>query len=390
MYTCFFHRQNNHHHVYYNYMKWMIIRIILYTTVACCVLCIAQFFIATYYRDQVYTSPKDLLFVAQAPQDDIITSSLTHSQQWLIDMFAPRDTQPNGSVFFPFHTVQQALDAVEQTGITTIVIDTGTYNETLTVPPHTTLIGLGDVTLRNENLLGATLTIHDHTYITRMHIAGSRYAVLIPHNTTATFHRTTFSDAHDYGVMMQKGYHEKEKAHEDAKREPTYVYHGKTDTEIAAMPHILFKNCTVERNKNQGMYLQQGRVTIDNCTVTQNGEEGIDLHPHMHVHITNTRSTHNGESGLETEVYDNIVTIENSTFTHNQKSGIALLTSFGIGTIFVTNNTVTDNVHYGIRCAIHKQRPKKPRPFFQSVLHEKNMRYENNARGAHAPECFSF
>jgi hypothetical protein len=100
----------------------------------------------------------------------------------------------------------------------------------------------------------------------------------------------------------------------------------------------------------------------------------------------------NGESGLETEIYDNIVTIKDSVFTNNVKSGLAFLTSLGTGKITLINVKSVNNAQFGMRCAVHKNRPAYPRPFFQTVIdwEDSNNIFENNLRRNIAKECYTF
>ncbi|MEA3323136.1 MAG: right-handed parallel beta-helix repeat-containing protein, partial [Patescibacteria group bacterium] len=267
----------------------------------------------------------------------------------------------------------------------------GTYNELLTLPDNIILYGPHDVTISQETVPHInTLTTGNNTKLINLTISGGNNSVLIPYNTSVTFLNTIISHANDFGVKMEK----KKRAQTPSGKKATVTYEifDKTNDEIADMPLVRFSNVTITKNDDQGMYLRDGRVEIINSKVIENGEEGIDLHPHMHTTIKNTVASNNGESGLETEIYDNVVTIENSTFTDNIKNGVAFLTSMGIGDITLTNNIITNNAKFGMRCAVHKNRPKKPRPFFQSVISWKdgNNTFENNFKRNIASECYTF
>ncbi len=370
------------------------LRIFIYIVIAGIIWLGVQWHIAIDLKKHMYIAPEKALFVDQTVDTDAYRESLYDTrfsavQKFLLRTFSPITQAHNGTPLFPFLTIHDALDAIDATGIRTVAIKNGTYEETLTLPENTILVGSGHTIIHsNPHTLQSTLTTSNGAYVANIHITGGQYAVLIPHGTAATFDRVTFADAGRFGVKMAS---KKRSKTPDGEKEPViYEYYKKTADDIARMPRVQFINCTITNNDNQGMYLRDGRVEIHNSRITHNGEEGIDLHPHMHVTITNTDASYNGESGLESEIYDNIIHISQSTFTHNIKNGIGLITSHGVGDVTIDNTTITDNARYGTRCAVHKNKPKKPRPFFQSVMHETNNHYAKNAEGNYSTHCMKF
>lgn len=356
-------------------MLWLIFRTTLYISMFTLIWYGGQFFVSSELNKGLHETSPYAIFVDQKISEDEI-----------------RSKQQNGSFTYPFSRIETALSAVTERNISTIIIAPGTYNELLTLPDGITLYGSGnDVIISQETIPHVnTLTTGNNTKLINVTISGGNNTVFIPYNTSVTFLNTIISHANDFGVEMGK----KKRPDTPPGEKATVVYEifDKTDEEIADMPLVRFSNVTITENDNQGMYLRDGRVEIINSTVTKNGEEGIDLHPHMHTKIVNTVASRNGESGLETEIYDNIVTIENSTFNNNIKNGVAFITSMGIGDITLINNTITNNAKFGMRCAVHKNRPKKPRPFFQSTISWKdgNNIFENNFERNIAGECYTF
>lgn len=350
-------------------MFWLIFRIITYISLFGLIWYGGQFYVSQELSKNLHETSPYVIFVDQK----ILTDESKANQQ-------------SGSTTYPFSTIETALLTAQEKNITTIIISPGIYNEFLTLPNNIIVYGSGDVTISQETApLINTLTTGDNTKLINLSVSGGKNTILIPHNTSTTLLDTTVSNANNFGIKMEK----KQQPPND-KESVTYEIFDKSDDEIAQMPLVRFSNVTITKNDNQGMYLRDGRVEIINSKIIENGEEGIDLHPHMHVTISNTDASNNGESGLETEIYDNTVTIENSTFNHNVKNGIALITSMGIGDITLIKNTITDNQRFGIRCAVHKNRPKKPRPFFQSVITREENTIENNAEGNIASECYTF
>jgi hypothetical protein len=375
-------------------MTWMIIRTIFYIMIAASIWIAAQFHIATELKEQMYQAPKNVLFINDEINNDpknisqLYDDRFSSIQKKLLQKFSPIERKYSGTQLFPFSSIQSALEVVENTNIRIIKIANGVYEESLILPENITLIGSGETIIYSDPLTHRyTLHTNENNHLVNLTISGGKYAVVIPYDTSVIFERVIFSNAKNYGVLMEQ----KERINEtpDGTEIIIYEYFDKTEEELASMPLVIFNECTVKHNGKQGMYLRDGRVLIKNSHVIENGEEGIDLHPHMHAQIINTESSHNGESGFETEIYDNIITIENSVFDNNVKNGIALITSHGTGSILIKNSTITNNQKYGIRCAIHKSRPRSPRPFFQAVIKEENNIFENNTE-RYASECFSF
>lgn len=300
-------------------------------------------------------------------------------------------TEQTGAPLYPFHSIATALEHAATNDINLIIINRGIYHEQLILPENITLFGNGTVKIvRDTKAPGPTVTLANNTTLFNLHLEGGRDTLSIPAEISTSVIHSTISHADRYGVhMKKKERQEVEPQLDDAPALPFYEILERTEEEIAALPLVTFRQIIVMQNDNQGMYLRDGRILLTDSKIINNGEEGIDLHPHMHATIRNTIAQFNGESGLETEIYDNTVLLEGNTFDHNVKNGIGLITSLGIGDIMIINNTITNNKKFGIRCAIHKNKPKKPRPFFRSLVLRENNVIENNAYQV-AQECYTF
>lgn len=353
-------------------MFWLMFRTIIYLGVFIAIWQIGQIYVASELQKGLHETSDHAIFVDQKILED---TSKTEMQ--------------NGSLTYPFSTIAAGLDAAKTQDISTLIIAEGNYEETLKLPENIILYGDGLVTINQDsNDTAHVITTNNSNKLINLHISGGNHAVVIPHNTSVTFLNTTLANANDFGVKMEKK--ERPKPPVGTTEPITYEVFDIPNDEIMNMPLVRFSNVTVTKNGNQGMYLFDGRVEIVNSHIVENGEEGIDLHPHMHATITNTDASRNGESGLETEVYDNTVIIENSKFTDNIKNGIALITSHGIGDISIINNEIINNQKFGLRCAIHKTKPKKPRPFFSSIITETDNQIEDNVKANISTECLTF
>ncbi len=377
-------------------MYWLIFRIFIYIFICAGIWYGGQFYSAHETLATISMPPTTAIFVDQNyktdphpatiyfEQYDVITHkllSLTHTPD-LTNIHT-------GTQLFPYTTITDALAHVQKSHVPIVTVSSGTYNESLIIPDHTILHGQGEVTISYDPLsLQNVVQTGDHVTLYNLHISGGQNAIMIPYDTSATLLKITASNADDFGVLMGKS--DRAPIIDDSNEPIPYEYYGLSEEEMSTLPHVYFRNVTITHNKNQGMYLRDGRVTIENSHIIENGEEGIDLHAHMLVLISHTESLRNGESGLETEIYDNIVTVTNSIFDGNIKNGIGFNTSYGIGNMIIKDSTITNNQQYGIRCARHTIYPDKPRPFFQSVITKTNNIIEKNAESNISAPCSLF
>ena len=375
---------------------WSAVRIILYIIIGCiCGVGIWVFFEVSYTPKLLSQPTPGVLFVRET-----------------FDSYVPYTT---GSFTFPFITISSAIAAAD--GPTTLIVEPGTYRECIrpndtedrstcvTLKDDITLYGVGTnadnmpaVMITDDPAeLRFPLTTAHNTAVINIHVEGGRDAIVVPYNTHTRLTHVLVSGALEYGILMggKQNRTQDTERNREAEQYDVFQPQDRNDVAVDIQPHDSTTSLTVTRsmilhNAKQGLYLRDGFVTMRSCLVENNGEEGIDLHPHTKAFITDTVSRKNGESGLETEIYDTDLTVENSTFSENGKNGLAFLTSVGTGTVTLTNLTITDNGTYGIRCARHKNFPRTPRPFFSSVIHTENLTFANNGESNFAPPCTEF
>ena len=309
---------------------------------------------------------------------------------YYVNAYTPM-VEETGALFYPFHSITKALEYAQQNNVSLIVIGSGIYDEQVAVPDGITLFGDGTVKIaRDKEASGSTITVGDNTKLYNLHISGGRDVLTIPYGTATDISKSTFSQGDRYGIYMEK--RERPKPEPTLYNEPDppiYEIKDLTEAEIAGLPLVTFRTIVVKENDRQGLYLRDGRIVLKDSLIVNNGEEGIDLHPHLHATVTNNIASNNGESGLESEIYDNIVLIENNIFDRNIKNGVAFLTSDGTGSIMLYNNAMTNNQKFGLRCAIHRNPPSRPRPFFRTSISRENNTIENNTSQI-ARECYTF
>jgi hypothetical protein len=357
-------------------MKWTIFRVLIYIIIG----------IGIYFWSQKYiTNELNLALQQTIPQTLFVDQNSS-------------ETIETGSFYYPFHTIQTALENrknEDANKLTTIIISTGDYKEALTLPPHTTLFAENQkVNINNPNkILGNTITSAEDVNLINLNINYGRFGVYIPYNTNINFINTTVNQAAKFGVRTEGN---KTKQSVNAK-EINIV--NKSTEELEELPLIRFSHSTIQNSASQGLYAKDVHIEIMNSKIINNKEEGVDLHPHIYAIITDNEIIKNGESGIESEIEDNLVIIKNNNLSDNLKNGIGLLTprdndkvmtEKNAGKITIENNIIHNNQRYGVRCAIHKNPPTKPRPFFPTTVKYQDNDFSNNKEGDFAKACFDY
>ncbi len=249
----------------------------------------------------------------------------------------------NGSEIYPFRTINAALEAVaNKRDFHKIVIKEGLYAETLQLNGDISLIGLGEVKIVNDDILKNTIEIiSGRPFLYNLEISGGKDAIFLRKDAGANINHCEMMRANHYGIS-----NESQDATSDEKG--INVYHSK----------IAF-------NGSQGMYLRKAKIFVANCLVEKNDEEGIDLHTGVLGVIRDNEIIDNGEGGIETEIGDNDLIIENNKIMRNKASGINLQSSIENARVLITGNEIKENANFGIRCSYHSD---VIRPYFAKYM----------------------
>jgi len=249
----------------------------------------------------------------------------------------------NGSYQFPFTRIQKAIDFCKSDpAFNTILVNSGEYFESLQASDNLKIFGVGGkpVIMNPRFDKGKTIVAGDNLVLANLEIRGGNYGIYIPSNKTVTIYEIAVKYADIYGIANEKHEH----------------------TESAKLSAV---KCTVSMNEQQGLYLRKGAFYFNNLLVNENGEEGIDFHEETTSKITNTTIIDNGEGGIETELGNVEMKIENSTIERNKSSGINIQ-SFGDNSkVDINNCVIKDNSDFGVRCAIHT---RLEFPYFSRML----------------------
>lgn len=259
-----------------------------------------------------------------------------------------RNSEGNGSIERPFKTINLALDFTKENRSFKIIrVRKGVYEETLILPENIIISGETDgkgkiltsirpLVARGEK----TIIANNNNRLLRLSIEDGKYNLYIPKDKT----RVILSEC------------------KIAKASKWGIYNEEHTTNT---PTLDIVKTLVTENKRQGAYLQKSTVTITDSAFIKNGEEGIDLHVGMNTFIQNVEVIENLEGGLETEIGNIDLVIQNSKFIGNGSSGINLQSFEEDSVVEILNNTIEKNTDFGIRCALHA--PIKS-PYFKRMV----------------------
>lgn len=268
----------------------------------------------------------------------------------------------NGSFEYPFAVIESAFELYSNDqSYHTIFIHPGEYVGALKVPDEIRMFGFnGRPLIKNPDSNRTTMTAGKNLLLANIAITDGKYGLYIPLDTSATLLRTKITHASIWGIFGEK--------------------HTSTD---AAKLSIISSD--ISHNARQGLYLKKGTFYMNNSSASHNGEEGVDLHVEMNSKIINSTVNNNGEGGLETELGNIELLIENSNFFENGASGVNLQSSAADSTVVLNNNSLTKNSDFGVRCAIHKG---YKRPYFVKMVNIKdNNKFSDNGKDDIDPNC---
>ncbi len=274
----------------------------------------------------------------------------------------------NGSIEHPFSEIKEALEFIKKNSSFKIIhVSTGVYSEKVSLPENVILTG---ETASDGKLLTSiqspekgsddVIVANNNVTLFRLLIKDGRYNVHIPENKdNVLISNCTITNASKYGIFNEKN--------------------------SSNLPRLRIINTSVVENGKQGAYLKKSSVEIRNSFFNRNGEEGIDLHAGMTTVIDNVEVMENKEGGVETEIGDINLIIKNSKFIGNGSSGINLQTFEENSFIEIRNNIITNNLHFGIRCALHA--PIKSPYFTKMVKISDDNVFDQNGKEDIDPTC---
>ncbi len=270
----------------------------------------------------------------------------------------------NGSFEHPFTSIQQALAfKIEHQAFDILFVHPGEYIESLVLPDNITMIGRSDgVVIKNpEGPHGKTIIPGKQTVLINLTITDGNYGIYIPKDIgPVTLFKCTIQFSDKWGIYNEK--------------------HEQTEmTKLSLIESIVTKSA------RQGLYLQKGTFYMHNSKVNENGEEGIDLHAEMNSEIKNSQIIANGEGGLETELGNITLTIENCAIQKNGSSGINIQSFGDDSRVLIKNSIIGNNQDFGIRCALHS---KIKSPYFSRMMKiDIDNRIFENGKARIDPNC---
>jgi hypothetical protein len=229
----------------------------------------------------------------------------------------------------PFIKISQALEKIQQhPEIKNIYINPGKYQEILEIPKNINIFAHQPETyLKNNSLDGKTLKLKGNNTIQGLIIQGGKYGIYIE------------KEAESIKIENCKVF-----------QTTSYGIYNEEQAEISEKHLTEINNSNISENYGHGLYLQQGNFNLNSNKIYQNGVNGIDLHQNMTVSIFNNEIYDNVKNGLEADLGNLNLTLENSTLRNNGVNGINLQSRTNNSTLKINNNLFENNRTAGINC----------------------------------------
>ncbi len=278
------------------------------------------------------------------------------------DLFVNQNSKSRkteGSPTEPFKEISEALNFIsENSGVKNIYVKPGNYLGNLKIPKNINLLAPWPETyILNSSLENETLILNGNNIIKGFTIKGGKYGIHIPKDVKSiTLSDCKIEDATQYGI------------------------YNKEQSEPQENPQLKIIDSEISGNK-QGFYFQQGSFLIKNSQIRKNSGNGIILSSNTNSSIIDSQISDNQKNGIETNLENINLTIENSLIQNNNLSGIKLKAPLGeTSKVRFKNNSFSKNKEFGIDCFIDSALEIKP-PYFNKISPQnifQNNTFSNN------------
>ena len=273
--------------------------------------------------------------VGQFLQEKIVQSGLINSlkeyastENVFVDQnskFSKQDGTPEN----PFKCVADALLFYQENPeIKNIYIKPGEYPGNLEIPENINLIANHPgVIIANNSLDGKILDLKGNNTIKGLDIQGGEYGIYIGSEAkNIKIENCKISQASSYGIYNEE--------------------HPEINDEYK----LEVLSSEISKNYIQGLYLQKGTFIIKNSKIYENSFNGIDLHTDMKITVVDSKIFNNVRSGIEADLGNLELTLQNSTLKNNNLNGINLQSDFDNSVLKIENNLFENNRNAGINC----------------------------------------
>ncbi|MBD3238437.1 MAG: DUF1565 domain-containing protein [Candidatus Moranbacteria bacterium] len=271
----------------------------------------------------------------------------------------------DGSQARPYNSIGKALSQTKEDQI--VFVKNGLYQEQIVIPRQVEVLGEDEKRVIIDGGDGAdkgdTVYMNHKTKLKNVTVKGGYVGIRVPKRAGVKVDNVTIKKAKKDGVYLE--------GDKKTRRKDRYERD--------------FEDCKIIDNGAKGMYVKKSQFSIEESEIEDNEEEGIDLRKYVKGRIEDNEFDDNGESHIETKIDKIKLKIKDNNFEDGDRSAIALQSYQGSGGyIYLKDNKIKDNKHYGIKC---KRMSNGPAGGWASKLMMIGNKFASNDKGDFSKRC---
>jgi hypothetical protein len=265
----------------------------------------------------------------------------------------------DGSKNYPFRTISQAIDLVEDNDATQIYVASGKYEDNFNIPEDAQVIGAGaeKTRIESDNDKGAVVYMEHGTRLSGVTVRGAEVGVLVKKDSRAEIFDSIIEDNDKEGIFLSGTNSRKDRW------------------------KISIANAVIRDNGRSGIYANGSPLVIIDSTIQDNRGNGITLSDDVKLWLEDTHIKDNKKSGLAGILDGSDMHIIDCEFNDNGREGIEINAYGAKGYMKIDNTNFDDNDRWGIA---RVSRNYGIEAVWKDVVVKKNA-FEGNASGSISP-----
>ncbi len=231
----------------------------------------------------------------------------------------------NGTKDYPFETISQAINIVEDNDGTKIYVAQGEYKENFNIPEDAQVIGAGkDKTIIKGDDEEPVVYMEHGTKLQGVTVQDGEVGILVKKNSRAEISSVIVKDNDKEGILALE-------AHDKGNRYALTV----SDT-------------IIKDNGRSGVYSEKRSVVIVDSSLYENNWNGVAVSKDSKLWLEDSKIYDNEKSGVHITLDESDIFVIDCDIEDNKREGLEMNVFVKGGYAKIDNNNFVDNGRYGI------------------------------------------
>jgi len=224
----------------------------------------------------------------------------------------------SGHAWQPLKDLGEALELItDRPTEDRVIVFSGTFSDEYIIPDGVSLIG------RGHARINGSVVVSEEASLSHFTVTGAGAGLHLTEGSRTTINKMKLIDNVGDGI--------------DAK----YHVHMRADNSII-------------KGNEKGVHVRRGSdIVLENSLVAENRQEGVDIRSRTTSIVRENRIINNNHNGMEYVIGGSTASIIDNVSNGNGKSGLTIEYSNlapELGSLHIENNTIHNNVDFGVRC----------------------------------------